>query len=49
MLTTLVLEPNYKINAIKQKKTKQRMQWYKPTPFEEGIDIFNTVSAAIIT
>lgn len=41
--------PKLQMHPPPSKKTKTRMQWYKTTPFEEGIDIFNTVSAAIIT
>lgn len=41
------VNPRPKLQMQPPKKT--RMQWYKTTPFEENIDIFNTVSAAIIT
>ena len=41
--------PKLQMHPLSPPKKKTRMQWYETTPFEESIDIFNTVSAAIIT
>ena len=43
------INPRPKLQNATPPQKKPIMQWYKTTPFEENIDIFNTVSVAIIT